>query len=68
MDELDVLEHRDTMVGLATQTSDADLNEEHIKAPREVGEEGLHCGHCNDVVLYQNMQVLRSSKVTCLDC
>ena len=61
-------EHRDPMVGLATQTSDADFNEEHTRAPREVGDEGFHCGHCTDAVPYQNMQVLRDSKVTCLAC
>ena len=56
------------MVGLATQTWDPDFNEEHTRAPREVGDEGFHCGHCTDAVPYQNMQVLRDSKVTCLAC
>ena len=56
------------MVGLAKQTWDPEFNEEHNRAPRDVCNEGNHCGHCNEEVLHSNMQVLRDSKPTCLAC
>ena len=53
------------MVGLATQVWDKKFKEEHTRAPREPSR---HCGHCNVLVQFETMQVLRDSKVTCIDC
>ena len=60
--------HQDPMVGLAMQPWDRFFNEENTRAPCEVDDEGDHCGHCGDEVRHSNMQVLRESKVTCLNC
>ena len=67
MAEQQLATEQDIMVGLATQQRDEEFNEEHTRAPHEIPNHQL-CGHCSEQVRFQNMQVTRDSKVTCIDC